>query len=867
MHIFLTYFSQNAHFYTTSPHLSAFFSLYRTIMSHSALSSGRMRPFFRHLCIKITVLHLEKLKGRKMDKLTDKNIDEEIKRNEKSSFLSKINNFSQTLNRIKNTEKSVLLYDLILFTVGFLLSRCHIIFGAYPLGLAFATLTGVGVWPTLLGVAIGYLSMGIRGIIFAAVAVISVILRASVSRDDKLFGEGLLIRMCIGVLCGFIAAVYEFLLYGLNEMTLLFSLSMIFLTPVGIFALSGLFSSKISASELLHSSSNLLSLENKDEKEAYNIIFFQISALVLIFSISLSFVQVVIMGVSLSYVFGAFITLAAAKRFGALRGMAVGFVSTLSTSGLHSVGFALAGLGAGLLFGIGGAQAIVIGGAALCSWSAYTSGLGGLLSTLPEYIIASIIGIPLFKKLTDAPKATQIPLSSENAEDMIGTMALAYQNRYSGSVDSLGNALSSMSAAIKDYFKQPPPPTADDYRDIVISVSEEHCSLCHGSGLCARENIRPCIKNADNIAELLSRGVKITPQDVNTSTEFCQMAELIAYRINKESARLTKERYSIEEHCQAAEEYELAAKLISNAICRDDAERSVDNNLTPSLTEAMEKSGFGGGVIRAFGERKKHFFLAGEDPQGNKITSPQIRKSIEQATGVALATPEYFRKGKMVLMECGIKRQLSVSFAIAERGANDIEISGDSTAVFSTENDFFYSLISDGMGSGEVAKDTSTFVCDFMKSALSAGADKQTLMYMLNHTVKAQREECSATVDLFEIDTLTGEATFMKSGAAPSYVKRESSIFRIRSQTAPIGLMKTVDCEKTKVEIKPGDYIIMLSDGIAETTEDAPWLLLLLGQTAESNLQSYADWILDEAVKNNGPRDDMSVVVIRVDEA
>ena len=171
------------------------------------------------------------------------------------------------------------------------------------------------------------------------------------------------------------------------------------------------------------------------------------------------------------------------------------------------------------------------------------------------------------------------------------------------------------------------------------------------------------------------------------------------------------------------------------------------------------------------------------------------------------------------------------------------------------------------MGSGEVAKDTSTFVCEFMKSALSAGADKQTLMHILNHTIKAQREECSATVDLFEIDMLTGEAIFMKSGAAPSYVKRDSSIFRIRSQTAPIGLMKTIDCEKTKVEIKPGDHIIMLSDGVAESSEDAPWLLLLLGGQADKNLQSYADWILSEAIKNNGPRDDMSVAVIRIDEA
>lgn len=802
-----------------------------------------------------------------MEKLTDKSIDEEIKKTDKPSFSSRISNIMNSLSRIRETEKSVLLYDLILFTVGFLLSRCHLIFGAYPLGMAFCAVLPTGVWPALFGVAIGYLSMGIRGIIFAAVAVITVILRASVSRDSRLFGEGLLIRMCIGVIGGFISAVYEFLLYGLNETALLFSLSMIILTPVGVFALSGLFSAEISASELIFSSENILSLQNKDEKERYNLIFFQGSFLFLIFCISLSLARVVIMGISFSYIFASFITLTASKRFGALKGMAIGFVSTLAISGLHSVGFALAGLGAGLLFDIGVAQAITIGGAALCAWGIYTSGLSGMLSTLPEYIVASAVTLPLLQKLGNMPKAKPVAPSSQTAEDMIGTMALAYQSKYSGSLDSLGGALSSMSATIKDYFKSPSPPSEENFRDIVISVAEEHCALCGGSSLCSKENIRPCIKNADNIATLLTEGKQITPADVNTSTEFCQMAELIAHRINKETAKLAQENYKLSEFQYAAEEYELVAKLVSSAICLEDAERTVDNSLTQSLTEAIEKTGFEGGVIRAFGERRKRFFLAGEDTDGKKITNPKIKESIESATGVTLATPEYFRSGKTVLMECGIKRALSVSVAIAERAATEREISGDSAVFFETEGDFFYSIISDGMGSGRVAKDTSTFVCSFMKSALEANADKETLMHILNHSVKAQKEECSATVDLFEIDLLTKEATFIKSGAAPSYIKRESSIFRIRSQTAPIGLMKTIDSEKTKVEIKPGDHIIMLSDGIAEVAEDAPWLLLLLGEPAEKNLQTYADLILSEALKNNGARDDMSVIVMRIDEA
>jgi serine/threonine protein phosphatase PrpC len=120
---------------------------------------------------------------------------------------------------------------------------------------------------------------------------------------------------------------------------------------------------------------------------------------------------------------------------------------------------------------------------------------------------------------------------------------------------------------------------------------------------------------------------------------------------------------------------------------------------------------------------------------------------------------------------------------------------------------------------------------------------------------------------LFEIDLLCGSGVFLKSGAAPSYIKRDSSIFRIRSQTTPIGLLKSIDTERISVEIKPGDHIIMMSDGIADITEDAPWLLLLLGEPPKQNLKEYADLILSEAIKNGAGGDDMSVTVIRVDEA
>lgn len=739
-----------------------------------------------------------------MDKLGECNTKIKKEKGERGLF-PKIRTSLRDMKEEIKDDRRALVYDLAVFVTGFLFSRCQIIVGARPLGISLVALLTNGVWPALIGVSIGSLSLGIDGIIFAVAAIVTALLRLIVSISDKnesgettLFCESLLLRISITVLSGFAVAAYEVLMRGLNEGSLLFGLIMVIVTPMLTFILSGVCSQSIGFFDIMSGSEDVLRISGVEKNEKYDRIFFSISALALIFFISLSIKDINILGITLTYVFSAAVTLLTAKRFGAMRAMAVGFISSLVLKESLAVSFALVGLCAGVMFSFGSGYAIVAGGVALCAWSAYASGLNGLLGSLPEYAIASTLTLPMLKRVSDTPKEEPAPDTKESAADMVGTMALAYQNEYVGSLDSLDSVLSKISEVVGEYTASPSQ----------MSVDEIDC--------------------------------KIKGQQ-----EICFMQDSV----------------------NAAEEYELVAKLISQAKAHDISEKTVDNSMTDVLTAAFEECGFTNGMIRVFGNRRRHFILAGEDEGGAKISSFELRKSIEKAADVKLGTPEYFRRGKMVLMECGIRPAYKVSYATAGAQGKENEISGDTSVCFESKKDYFYSVISDGMGSGEVAKRTSKFVCDFIKCAMDIGSAKETLIHILNHTIRLKNEEYSTTVDLFELDLLNGNGVFLKSGAAPSYVKRDSSIFRIRSQTAPIGLMRTIDSEKISVEIRSGDHIIMFSDGIAEIAEDAPWLLLLLGEPPKENLTEYANLILSEAKKNSVKTDDMTVTVIRIEEA
>ena len=765
------------------------------------------------------------------------------------------------------------LLDVITFFIAFIFSRCHIIFGSHPLAIAFIAVLPTRVWLATLGAVSGALTLGRSGIIYSMIAVIVVFLRIIVSGSDKsdedkvylnYFSEGLILKMSASLIGGFIAAVYETLLSGLNVITVAFGLSMIIIPPILVFALSGLFDCGISFYTVFDSAVNVFSSKGKSEKDKFNLLFFRLSALLIIFLISISFKEYDILGISLGYIFSGVVTLLISRRFGALYGCIVGFVSSFGLSSSLSVAFALAGGASGGLFPLGLSYGLVGGGALLGAWAAYAAALRGLLSILPEYAISALLVSPVLKKLSHEKSEVECEEVEKSAMDMVGTVAMSYRNRYKGNLSSLEMSLSAISGSIKQYNENSARPTREELSDLILECADKYCRACEGRGACMTKEDRRFIENTSALADILYTNGRITDADLGEYPEYCRLSPNIAEAINRGASILAEEKFREMKKDTSSEDFGIIAKLINEARLDDEREKALNESLSDRLKDVMIDAGMIDGVIRAFGERRPYFILAAEDESGAKITAPELKENIEHISGVRLGTPDYYRKGKMALMECPSEKSYAAECAVSSIAGEREEISGDTAAAFESEDGYFYSLISDGMGSGKEAKETSAFVADFMQRALEFNSEGQTVLKLLNHTIRHRHRECSATVDLFSVDLYRGNAEFLKSGAAASYVKRGSSIFRIKSKTAPLGLMKSVDAEKIKIDLESEDYIIMLSDGIAQNAEDTPWLLDLLSRPPKRNLKEYADAILAAALKNMPRSDDMTVLVTRV---
>jgi stage II sporulation protein E len=543
--------------------------------------------------------------------------------------------------------------------------------------------------------------------------------------------------------------------------------------------------------------------------------------------------------------------------------MAAGFVSALGSSGISAVSFALVGLVSGLLFPYGVGGALLSAGAAASAWSIYASGVEGLLSILPEYAIAATIAAPMMRSLhTARPEDKAASLTS--AGDMVGIFSLSYKNKFSGSLDRMEASMASISSVLRSISSRPDAPTEEELRRVIEDSATDVCEGCGEFLFCKSEDVFPAEKNKENLLEILMRGERVLPSNINTTTEFCATPELIAERINLKVAELYRRKFQSRASLVGADQYDLLGKLISEARLADRREKAQDTPLTERLTKVLQDMGFRGASVKVFGERKKRFIIAMEDEDGKDITRPEILRKIEEVCGLPVAAPEFFRKDKCALMECGVGRgfEAEVAFSSSSGGT---EVSGDSLTAFSSDDDRFYAICSDGMGSGEEAKRTSDFACKFLKCALGIGSP-ETALHLLNSTLLGRGGECSATIDIFALDLFDGSATFIKSGAAPSFVKRGGRLFRIQSKTLPIGIVRAADAEQVSYTAEHGDIIIMQSDGVAQSYEDCPWMANLLTRCWTDELATMCVRILDAAEANNKENDDRSVCILRIIE-
>ncbi|RDV84655.1 hypothetical protein DXX99_00995 [Ammonifex thiophilus] len=214
---------------------------------------------------------------------------------------------------------------------------------------------------------------------------------------------------------------------------------------------------------------------------------------------------------------------------------------------------------------------------------------------------------------------------------------------------------------------------------------------------------------------------------------------------------------------------------------------------------------------------------------------------------------------------------LRYRLALGAASASLNRVSGDTYTTISLPGGRCALVLSDGMGSGTGAAMESATAVSLLELLLQAGFDEELAVKLANSLILFRSPgDGFATLDMAVVDLYTGKLKWVKIGASPGFVYRRDGVVEIiREPSLPAGILSPIDVVVVERELRPGDLVVLVSDGLLEAyrgENKETWWAEVLQELKEEDPESVGKFLLDRARLAGGGRlqDDATVVAARL---
>jgi stage II sporulation protein E len=264
------------------------------------------------------------------------------------------------------------------------------------------------------------------------------------------------------------------------------------------------------------------------------------------------------------------------------------------------------------------------------------------------------------------------------------------------------------------------------------------------------------------------------------------------------------------------------------------------------------------GRIETYGEGEKLIAPMLSDLLGETI----VMKCQEMKMGNTIETVMTLRSARSFIVETGV--------AHAAKGGG--LISGDSYSMLEMGVGKFAVAISDGMGNGERAHKESHETLNLLQKILQSGIDERAAIKSINSILALRTtDDIFSTLDLAIIDLRDANAEFLKIGSVPTFIKRGNKIMEIEGRNLPIGILNEFEVDVITEQLKAGDILIMMSDGVFDGPRDIEnsdlWIRRKIRELTTEEPQELADLLLEEIIRTSSGniQDDMTIIVSKIE--
>ena len=781
--------------------------------------------------------------------------------------------------------------------LGYLAGSASLPFGAQPFGAALLSAAGFETFPIFAGLCLSaasgdhpWLFVGIWSAVLCARILARTLIDTPAEKPrgirellPYLFTERIALRMATAALCSFATSLPSVLRGGFLYYDVIGTAISVISAPIAAFLFSWAFSSQGKLMSRRAADTGIWRLTDRNCSTAD--IKKSVGAAAIFLFLVFTLRGNLYYSLSLSAFFAMTGTLFFCRTRGMLFGGVVGLALGLAYSPLLAPIFVFAAFISGIAFRFSVPLAAWTSFAAGIFWGFYVKGISALSGLFPALLAASLL-FTVIDKLFIAERiaADENPHAREqktpNKLPRVvplpdSALDIARLDRTKQKIKSLCETLTELSETFGEMSKRRYRSPAESYMNICEAAFDSSCTGCRNRESChGQVSVR---EEAERLARVILKNRAVCMSDAGQALSAnCERLPDIIDEINHNTSVSARSALECDRSEIFALDYAAVADLLAEAQVEEAEEMVIDAKLTSVLCDAISALGLEPAPVGAmvYGKNRRRITVQGK----YEMLVSNIERILSAADrALPFKTDRssaYVYEGGVCELRANEAQRLSVTSSLrCAMAAGENEVCGDSMSVFSDGDGHFFSCISDGMGSGRRAANASRICVEFIEKMLSSGAasygrSAKSVIEMLNGFLRTKNfgsiNECSSTVDLLELDLVNKSAFFCKCGAAPTYVFRSGSLFKLRSETLPIGIMDKVDCRAIKFDVDAGDLLVMVSDGVVQGKEECPWLFDLLRANAESaSPDSIADKIVKYA-KNLGSADDISVAVIKI---
>lgn len=363
-------------------------------------------------------------------------------------------------------------------------------------------------------------------------------------------------------------------------------------------------------------------------------------------------------------------------------------------------------------------------------------------------------------------------------------------------------------------------------------VTQNVCATCSHCELCWEREYGDTYQAANNILEFCSKNGSIAKSQVPISfrhrcINIDSFINETGRAIELEKLNLAWENRFMESRLAVAGQFMEVADIINDfSDSLDEAPKSqisaageIKKRLTNKKMKVrdvsvIEKSGHGMRVYISAKMRRGRYVTAREIC---KVLKDVLRKAFVLGKGCRMVVSKEYMTYEFVEDTC-----YRVIEGSAMCCADQKQISGDTYTTMRLDNGQVIMSLSDGMGTGKNASEESEYIIKLMEQMMDTGFGKRAAVRLMNSLLFLKSDgKTFSTVDMGLIDLYTGQCEFVKMGAAASAIihGQTGEIEIIESCALPAGAFTEVNYDEVSRQLRDGDMIVMVSDGVIQGLE------------------------------------------------